>query len=551
MKTQHTLESATQLLQSGQILLAEAAFHNIIEHEPQLGPAWCQLANCLLQQNNVPEALNIAKNGLANNPNNTDILSFLSMLHWNLNEPEQAIEYGEKASANAGNQAMIPYNLGNMYYSMNRKQQAIKAFNRAVEIDPKIASAHINLGIVLSEEALYDKALQHLNIAITLNANNPQSHSQIGMVYHVKGNLEDAKKHYHIAEGLITDPKAKVEIFVLIGNVLRDLQESKEALEYYQKVLELDPNNAVALQNSQTLASKKIPKWHFDMLADTDRNDAYNEAITSMISPQDTVLDIGTGSGLLALMAARAGAAHVCAVEMVSDLAEVASEIVTINKYQDIINIHHDKSTNLKIGDQLDRKATFVVSEILDAGLLGEGVIPSLRHAWKNLLEPEAKCVPKGADLYGILIETKDYHKVSPVKEISGFDLTPFNKFSDSDGYVTKHLDHLPHRVLSPVFPIIEVDFYNLPPSVSFENPIITPLQVEVDKDGTVHGVAFWFNLHLTDTISMSSAPDGEMVHWGQAVFIFPEAITVTSGEILQINVIQTDTEIKFNLEVD
>lgn len=548
METKHTLESATQLLQSGQILPAQTAFRHIIKQEPQIGLAWCQLANCFLQQNNVPEALNIAKSGLDANPNNTDILSFLSMLHWNLNQPEQAVNYGKKASDKAGKQAIIPYNLGNMYYSLNRKQEAIGAFNSAIEADPNMASGHINLGIVLSEEALYDRALHHLNIAITLNPNNPQAHSQTGMVYHVKGNLEDAKRHYHTAEGLITDPKAKVEIFVLMGNVLRDLQESKEALEYYQKVLEIDSNNAVALQNSQTLTSRKIPKWHFDMLADTDRNNAYNEAITSMISPKDTVLDIGTGSGLLALMAARAGAAHVCAVEMVSDLAEVASEIVTANNYQDIINIHHDKSTNLKIGNQLDHKATFVVSEILDAGLLGEGVIPSLRHAWQNLLEPEAKCVPKGADLYGILIETKDYHKVNPVNEISGFDLTPFNKFSDSDGYVTKHLDHLPHRVMSAVFPIIKVDFYKLPPSVSFENPILTPLEIQVEKSGTVHGVAFWFNLHLTDQISMSSAPDGEMVHWGQAVFIFPEAKTVTSGDLLQITVIQTDTEIKFKL---
>ncbi|MFY0631751.1 MAG: tetratricopeptide repeat protein [Flavobacteriaceae bacterium] len=551
MKTKHTLESATQLLQLGQISLAETAFRNITEQEPQMALAWCQLANCLLQQNNVPEALNIAKNGLVANPNNTDILSFLSMLHWNLNQPEEAIDYGEKASAETDSQALIPYNLGNMYYTLNRKQEAIGAFNKAIEADPKLVSAHINLGIVLSEEALYDQALDHLNIAITLNPNNPQTYSQTGMVHHVKGNLEDAKKHYHTAEGLITDPKAKVEIFVLMGNVLRDLQEPKEALEYYQKVLEIDPNNAVALQNSQTLSSRKIPKWHFDMLADTDRNDAYNEAIISTISPQDTVLDIGTGSGLLALMAARAGASHVCAVEMVSDLAEVASEIVDVNNYQDIISIHHEKSTNLKIGNQLDHKATFVVSEILDAGLLGEGVIPSLRHAWKNLLEPDAKCVPKGADLYGILIETKDYHKVSPVKEVSGFDLTPFNKFSDSDGYVTKHLDHLPHKVMSAVFPIIEVDFYNLPPSVSFDNPIITPLKVIVEKDGTVHGVAFWFNLHLTDQVSMSSAPDGEMVHWGQAVFIFPEAKTVASGDVLQINVIQTDTEIKFEFNSD
>ena len=65
------------------------------------------------------------------------------------------------------------------------------------------------------------------------------------------------------------------------------------------------------------------PVEHARMLHDDRRTGDYLAALAAAVRPGDVVLDIGTGSGVLAVAAARAGARRVYAVEA-SDIAEVA-----------------------------------------------------------------------------------------------------------------------------------------------------------------------------------------------------------------------------------
>ncbi len=88
------------------------------------------------------------------------------------------------------------------------------------------------------------------------------------------------------------------------------------------------------------------------------------------------VVDIGCGTGLLALMAARAGASHVYACEQFEPLAKIAQRVVQVNEMEACITVHMKCSSDLQVGEGLDLpcKADMVVSEILDSCLLGEGV---------------------------------------------------------------------------------------------------------------------------------------------------------------------------------
>ena len=65
---------------------------------------------------------------------------------------------------------------------------------------------------------------------------------------------------------------------------------------------------------------------HEEMLSDSVRVDTYHRGIHRNVQPGDVVLDLGTGTGLLAFMASRAGAKKVYAVEH-SDFIQVAREI--------------------------------------------------------------------------------------------------------------------------------------------------------------------------------------------------------------------------------
>jgi type II protein arginine methyltransferase len=62
-------------------------------------------------------------------------------------------------------------------------------------------------------------------------------------------------------------------------------------------------------------------------------------------------------------------------------LADVATVIVARNGYGDRNNVNNRRSTQLRVGAEPTAPADVVIAEVLDVGVLGEGVLPTLRHA--------------------------------------------------------------------------------------------------------------------------------------------------------------------------
>ena len=98
------------------------------------------------------------------------------------------------------------------------------------------------------------------------------------------------------------------------------------ALEGLRKLAKLSPKASAYvydLINRQTFTDLS---WHERMLADRIRVEAYRRGIAGSIKPGDVVIDLGTGTGILAFMASRAGAKHIYAIDH-SDFIDVAREI--------------------------------------------------------------------------------------------------------------------------------------------------------------------------------------------------------------------------------
>ena len=159
------------------------------------------------------------------------------------------------------------------------------------------------------------------------------------------------------------------------------------------------------------------------MLRDGPRNTAYRAAIEAVAEGR-VVLDIGTGSGLLAMMAARAGAKRVIACEANPLVAEAARRIIAANGFADVITIHACHSTKLTRDMIGDAGAEVVVSEIFAADLVGEGVLPALEHAREELCAPGALFVPEAACLRVALVELTGV-EAAP-RMVEGFDLGEF-----------------------------------------------------------------------------------------------------------------------------
>lgn len=277
-------------------------------------------------------------------------------------------------------------------------------------------------------------------------------------------------------------------------------------------------------------------RWHFPMMHDLERNTRYDEAITATVrklGDRSVTLDIGAGSGLLAMMAARAGAVRVSSVEVEPHVAQVAQEVVDRNGLVDRVSVHNVHSTELK----LEHRAELVISEVLDVGLLGEGVLPTLEHAWQHLLAPGARCVPEGAVVHAVLVRIppQPYALNFPLHAVCGVDVRCL-VYPDWHRYSGCRLHELRHDVVSPVVDVFEFDFYRAGHGLGEQGPRAAEreetLRFPVDPTKPApNAVVFWFTLRLDESTRLTTAPTNKGTCWGQAVQLFPEDLAVATRD--------------------
>ncbi|XP_044788017.2 protein arginine N-methyltransferase 7 isoform X3 [Bubalus bubalis] len=132
-----------------------------------------------------------------------------------------------------------------------------------------------------------------------------------------------------------------------------------------------------------------------DMLHDKDRNMKYYQGIRAAVSrvkdrgQKALVLDIGTGTGLLSMMAVTAGADFCYAIEVFKPMADAAVKIVEKNGFSDKIKVINKHSTEVTIGPDGDMpcRANILITELFDTELIGEGALPSYEHAHRHLVQ--------------------------------------------------------------------------------------------------------------------------------------------------------------------
>ena len=131
------------------------------------------------------------------------------------------------------------------------------------------------------------------------------------------------------------------------------------------------------------------------MLHDKDRNDVYEQALQLSIRHfQDVhgrdpiVLDIGTGTGLLAMFAARHGAEFVLGCEMFDAMASIAESVIEKNNLAGTINVISAKSTSIESLSPV--RPDILVSELLDSALLGESCMYSHADAIQRFMDSGA-----------------------------------------------------------------------------------------------------------------------------------------------------------------
>jgi predicted RNA methylase len=122
-----------------------------------------------------------------------------------------------------------------------------------------------------------------------------------------------------------------------------------------------------------------------ECLLDEDRVHEFSEAIYKIVRPGDVVLDVGTGCGILALLAARAGAKKVFAIENDPYIAKIARQNVEVNGLSDKVMVFANEAVGFFFKDALSNQVVDVVlMEMLDTGLIAEQQVPAVVSFKKN-----------------------------------------------------------------------------------------------------------------------------------------------------------------------
>lgn len=493
----------------------------------------------------LEQAEQIYRDILEAQPRNADALNLLGVIACQSGRPEVATDLIAQAIEINPAEAAFYSNLGNAFNQQGKLDKAIVAYHRALEANPKLADAHYNLGNTLRDQGRLDEAIVAYQRAIEISPHYLDAYYNLGTVLCSQDRLDDAITAYQRA--IEIDPNF-AKAHTNLGAIFLDRNELDKAISACQRAIDVNPNYIEAQHNLRKALSRQISVWHFPMLADTPRNESYQRAIERAVNSSSRVLDIGAGSALLALMAARAGAPEVVACETSKPLAEAAKQIVTDNDLSQIIRVVGKKSTALEVGIDIEQPATLILGEIFDVGLLGEGALPTLRHALKNLATPDAKVIPQSASVYGALIEIPHLRAVNPVSSVCGFDLSAFDRFRNPYAYQQLHLEHEPHRQLTESFHVKKFDFRDIPLPASESDAHSLSLQAQAVTDGTMHAIAFWYQLQLDDDTMLSTGKNGDLTHWGQAVQFFDKDRSVRQGEPIEITMYHSDTRMWFSV---
>uniref|UniRef100_T1JEL8 Uncharacterized protein n=1 Tax=Strigamia maritima TaxID=126957 RepID=T1JEL8_STRMM len=317
-----------------------------------------------------------------------------------------------------------------------------------------------------------------------------------------------------------------------LGAHLVRIGKIEAAVPYFLQALTLNPSFVSAKENLDNVSNTLIERWHFPMLNDKDRNKMYYAALEAAIGRGfDTVLDIGAGTGILSMYAAKCGAKKTYACEMSNLMHQIAARVLKNNKMDAKISLHGVFSPFLSIPDHLEQRVSLVVTEILDSGLLGEGILVTLDDAWERLLLPPGenqngaqtgRVIPSGATVWATCIECESIRLQNRIlkPKVCGIKLNCLTdqRAVDFVPYTTENLDTISKDVnfLSQPISVTRIDFNDPLEIKKYIDGLTLKLDVNIVQDGILDAIVVWFTLHLDETHSLSTASN---TCWEQAVF--------------------------------
>lgn len=270
-----------------------------------------------------------------------------------------------------------------------------------------------------------------------------------------------------------------------------------------------------------------------NMMQDNQRMQAYRTALEKLVTPESIVADVGTGMGVLALFAARAGAKKVYAIERVPEAAELARRVFAANGYSDMIEVVIGDAETVRLPEKVD----ILVTETI--GTVGvDEQIQNLAGSFARLnLKLDGIAIPNAVRC---MIAPSDFshlsHALASSSAIADFDWSVLNALPG---------DH------NMSFKMPEMDFVPLGPPVALDDvaigvtevPHADPLKknLVIDRPGILRSFVMWFEADMAPSsdpeLKIVNFPGQTRASWSCGVFTLGDPIPVDAGDSLTVAV--------------
>ncbi|MEO5961767.1 MAG: methyltransferase domain-containing protein [Opitutaceae bacterium] len=266
------------------------------------------------------------------------------------------------------------------------------------------------------------------------------------------------------------------------------------------------------------------------MLADKPRMDFYHAAIARHIQPGDRVVDLGTGTGILAAFAARRGA-HVYAIDH-SKILEHARTLARANGIENVEFVAaHSADFNV------DERVDAIVHEQMGDCLFDEAIVANVTDLRDRVLKPGGLILPSVFEFYCEPVKLKDSRHVPFIWELNvhGYDYSclewhrpqepAYYHSVSSDPTVVEHFLTDPAPALA--INLQTLDEAEMPREVRFTRPVRIA--------GRLDGYAVYFRARVDEDLCLSSGPlePGRAPHWGFRI-LRTERVDFAVGDVIE-----------------
>lgn len=335
-----------------------------------------------------------------------------------------------------------------------------------------------------------------------------------------------------------------------VASVLSDLTKDAttptqvaEVMEQLRLLLDagvLTPATQPMPRMGQSVSRFDSAPVHIRMLNDQRRTLTFQEAIRRAVEPDSVVLDIGTGTGVLALTAARAGARQVFAVERTAVAEAAQAMFLNDAEGRQRISLIRGQSTDVV----LPEKAHVLVSEIIGNDPLGERIVETFWDARQRLLLEAPKLIPRGLGVYGLALEVppdvlgSSRFSVDAAREWSeayGLDFTPLVGLADEqqhrlsiNAFHTRSWPRISKELL-----LAQIDLTSAGPTVPEAHVTFRAI-----RSGTISGLLLYFEADLGNDVHLSLHPDAAdpTNSWSNRVHILGAPLVVQSGDSIEVS---------------